>query len=465
MSFHNNPRVVTDNLILSLDAIDNKSFPSKDLPVKGSNLVAWFDATDDATFSYGSGSNVARWDDKSGNEHHLYQDVVASSPVRSGSFNSQPIVVFDGTDDFLRTSSSIDLTNSSTIFVVARSYTSVSDAGVISINDSLASGITIHNGSLAYFYYGGGGQAVSISVTTSETNILTKVWDGETSGDRVAYKNGSKSTVNGVMSDTNASGPLRVGLQTSYLNGLIGEILIYDKNLSDEDINKVHTYLQNKWSIPSPGVTSDGTTWYNQLISTENAVLRDGPVFNSSYFSFDGSNDRVTMNPGVDLYSWKPSGGVNNYLTIETWVRTSETSGWIFSKPWNGSGGYNYRLKPAEYFVGTDTGTTVGFTSIADGNWKHVVMLIDPVNVTVYVNGLEHSSPTAHGLSSNDHANGNTQFAIALMTLYPYTSNPWAGDTTFSIAGDMASFKMYNRTLSESEVVQNYRSHKTRFGL
>lgn len=208
-----------------------------------------------------------------------------------------------------------------------------------------------------------------------------------------------------------------------------------------------------------------GTTWYDLSGNSADALLRDGPVFNSSYFSFDGLNDRATLDPSSDLYSWKPSGGVNNYLTIETWVRTNEEVGYIFSKPWNGSGNYNYRLTPTLYTLQTDTTKTTEFTSIADGNWKHVVLLIDPINVTVYVNGTEHSPPTAHNLSSNDPSSGNTVSSMALMTLYPYTSDPWAGNTTFSIAGDMASFKIYNRTLSELEVVQNYRSHKTRFGL
>ena len=446
MSFHNNPRVVTDNLIVSLDAVGNKSFPSKDLPVKGSNLVAWFDATDDATFSYGSGSNVARWDDKSGNEHHLYQDVVASSPVRSGSFNSQPIVVFDGTNDFLRTSSSIDLTSSSTMFVVVRSYTSVSDAGVISINDSLSSGITIHNGNLAYFYFGSGGQAVSISVATSETNILTKVWNGETSGDRVAYKNGTKSTVNGVMSDTNASGPLRVGLQSSYLNGLIGEILIYDKNLSDDDINKVHTYLQNKWTIPSPGVTSDGTTWYDLSGNGYNGTLTNSPTYNNSgYFDFDGSDDYVSTSfgSGRNVYS--------NPISFVAWVKSDTTTN---NKMWldHGSNGTNQRLYSG--LITADNAAAFGIQgspwslpSNADtSKWYHQAIVMDSGTARAYYDGI------AAGTKSY------TSYTLPGNTIV-------GGRSTYYWDGKIARFAIYNKALTAAEVLQNYNALKSRFGL
>jgi hypothetical protein len=50
------------------------------------------------------------------------------------------------------------------------------------------------------------------------------------------------------------------------------------------------------------------------------------------------------------------------------------------------------------------------------------------------------------------------------MTLYPYGEG-WGGNTGFSIAGDLASYKAYNRQLSATEVAQNYNATKGRFGL
>jgi hypothetical protein len=50
------------------------------------------------------------------------------------------------------------------------------------------------------------------------------------------------------------------------------------------------------------------------------------------------------------------------------------------------------------------------------------------------------------------------------MTLYPYGSE-WAGNTGFSVAGDLASLKMYGRALSASEIKQNFNSIRGRYGI
>ena len=59
------PKIVTDSLVMCLDASNNKSYPT-DLPVKN-GLVMWMDAADVTTFSYSSGTTVSQWRDKSGN--------------------------------------------------------------------------------------------------------------------------------------------------------------------------------------------------------------------------------------------------------------------------------------------------------------------------------------------------------------------------------------------------------------
>ena len=73
------PKIVTDSLVMCLDASNNKSYPT-DLPVKN-GLVMWLDAADDTTFSYSSGTVVSQWRDKSGLNNHVSQATVANQPM------------------------------------------------------------------------------------------------------------------------------------------------------------------------------------------------------------------------------------------------------------------------------------------------------------------------------------------------------------------------------------------------
>lgn len=63
----------------------------------GSDLIAWFKASDASTITL-NGSNVSRWDDKSPNANHLTQ----ASAVRQPLYNTGVSVEFDGIDDFLQ---------------------------------------------------------------------------------------------------------------------------------------------------------------------------------------------------------------------------------------------------------------------------------------------------------------------------------------------------------------------------
>ena len=82
------PKIVTDSLVMCLDASNNKSYPT-DLPVKN-GLVMWMDAADDTTFSYSSGTTVSQWRDKSGLNYHMVR--VSAGPTRNAFLNSRKVI-------------------------------------------------------------------------------------------------------------------------------------------------------------------------------------------------------------------------------------------------------------------------------------------------------------------------------------------------------------------------------------
>ena len=67
----------------------------------GSSLLAWYDAAEVGSFSFGTG--VSQWRDLSGNGLHLDQSIGANQPIRDATgLNGFPTVAFDGADDTLR---------------------------------------------------------------------------------------------------------------------------------------------------------------------------------------------------------------------------------------------------------------------------------------------------------------------------------------------------------------------------
>lgn len=211
-----------------------------------------------------------------------------------------------------------------------------------------------------------------------------------------------------------------------------------------------------------------GTTIFDLSGNGYNGTIYNGAVFsgtNSGIMSFDGTNDYVGFTSPSSRLSWTPSGAGLNSMTVEMWVKSSDGTGRIFSKPWNGNGEYNYWIDGAMFGLGAGSGAYYLYmTSFATGLWEHIVGVVTPTTVSAYKGGILNAGPSAHGLTSNIPPSGNSNTDLAVMTLYPYGDGSWSYPT-HAILGDMAIFRMYNRALSPDEILQNYNAAKSRFGL
>ena len=210
-----------------------------------------------------------------------------------------------------------------------------------------------------------------------------------------------------------------------------------------------------------------GTSWTDLSGNGNNGSLVNGVGYSSNNggsLVFDGSNDYISLASPSDRYAWTPSGNGNNYMTIDIWVKSTDGSGRFFSKPWNGSGWYNYGMGNGTFYLVTSTTITKNFSNISTGNWENATFVVNPTQFAVYRNGSINSSFSNHNLTSNlPGTGGNLNLPLALMTLYPY--GVWAGNTGYSMSGQLGIFKFYNRVLSPNEVQQNYNALKGRYGL
>lgn len=210
-----------------------------------------------------------------------------------------------------------------------------------------------------------------------------------------------------------------------------------------------------------------GTTWTDLSGNAGNGNLINGPTFDSGSLFFDGTNDRVHIASPSRKYAWAPVGTTGNkIMSFELWVKTTDNNnGLILAKPWNSSGVYNYLLSVNSF--GTRVGNTqhnLGFTSINDGNWKHIVAIANETQKAVYINGNLSAGFTNHNETSDTPASpGESTWSVVLMSLFPYGDT--VSRTEQAIVGNLSVFKIYNKQLSAAEIQQNFNATRGRYGI
>jgi hypothetical protein len=208
-----------------------------------------------------------------------------------------------------------------------------------------------------------------------------------------------------------------------------------------------------------------GTGWADLSGNNSISEFVGGPTFsniNSGTIYFDGGTSYCAIAPSNN-FAWTPSSiGLNN-MTIDLWLKSSDSTGYILSKPWNGNGEYNYYLYYNGFFINTgNQSNAFNFSTVTTGNWINLVILVSTTQWGAYINGVQNVALTNHGITNNTPTNGNAQLQLTLMTLYPYGGG---GNPGFSVQGNVGCLKIYNKVLSAAEVLQNYNATKSRFGL
>ena len=211
-----------------------------------------------------------------------------------------------------------------------------------------------------------------------------------------------------------------------------------------------------------------GTTWTDLSGRGNNGTLVNGVGYvgtNGGSLSFDGSNDYISIPSSNNKFSWTPSGSGNNNLSIEMWLKCGETDAYMLSKPWNGSGEYNYFIINGVFStrVGAQS-NSLSFSGFSTNTWEYFCFIFTPTQKAVYKNGILNAGFTNHGMTTNTTDFGDLSLPLSIMTLYPYGEG-WGGNTGFSTPGNVSSLKIYNRVLTAAEIQQNFNALRGRFGI
>lgn len=457
MALQYSPRIVTDNLVMCLDASQNKSFPSTDLPVK-SGLVMWMDAADDTTFSYSSGTTVSQWRDKSASGFHMTPK--SGGPTRSTTLNSRKVLTFTTSQTIGNNTINLS-TSANTVFVVSR-YTGTTNGRVLTCNLD-ASGnnwLLGHHGGTASDYYAEG-WVYDSGVLDTSWKIAMGDWSGATTDLANYYSNGTAIVTN---STAASQGPKYLGINY-YSNELstceAAEIIVFNRILSGKERKLIHTYLGQKWSI-----LNTDRNWHD-LVSTNDSPLGNGTTanmprfdyYNGGSLAFDGINDYVNINSGAVINGFNPdgSGAGRSRVTVNLWfkpssVNTANTNKMIFSD--NCSPEFSLHQYNNSVYAYSYAGVSA---TIEANKWYNACWVSDAgaassattTYITFYLNGElvgSTSAGTGNGLNDNEFNLGR---------------DACTAGTYFS--GSIGLVQLYSRDLTAAEVKQLYQAHRSRY--
>jgi len=239
-------------------------------PLSLPNLALWLDASDTSTITLDGSNNVSEWRDKSGNARHASQATTTQRPsyTSSNQINGVNAPRFDGTDDFLATSN-VTLGVMTIFAVVTARWTVAENAAFFGQNWTTNKSVG-RVGAPGYDYVSNDLRAVTNSFNSgiagpraigpqpgglvNGASMLVAARLG--TADTTIRANGTNvSRVARNDPTTAITLPLAIGRPGSayaaeYWNGMIAELVLFDRVVSDSELTAVETYLKAKWGTP-----------------------------------------------------------------------------------------------------------------------------------------------------------------------------------------------------------------------
>lgn len=230
-----------------------------------------------------------------------------------------------------------------------------------------------------------------------------------------------------------------------------------------------------------------GSTYSNDISKSSTLITYKNKVYNG------GTGDVVTIvsptydaNNGGSIYlsggTLTGTGGylpdnetitnLTDYLTLSVWFKKNVYDTYLqcfaskgFNTPSGGSQAYGISLINNSISFRLTTTTTTGLTDILTtfeiNVWNNIVATYDGSTMNLYLNGeLKSSSPKTGPIM-----NSIAPFNIGCQSnagYYPSNASVKTGDF---FKGYISNVNLYNRGLSDKEVLKNYNTLKSRFGL
>ena len=329
------------------------------------------------------------------------------------------------------------------------------------------------------FYTSGVNQVITTSsnYNSNAWNFVCGVYDGAYLS---IYLNGVLSNSAYYLQDVGSNSyPITVGAANDgyNVNANIGQAFIYGRALSAAEIQQLYHATKKKYLIEE-NIVTDGLTFnldsansslYSGVgntifnLSGTGATLVNGVQFsnlNSGSFVFDGTNDYIDVsNPNLLAFGTNP-------FTIDLWLYSTYV--------YPGSG-YNYGTILTSYTnYNSDFGTYFYLALFKNAaGFNNIVSFLDSTGnfmgvfgANINVNEWTNITFTRSGNNLVCYKNGVSVATQSIANNFSGTRNARIGGGVVSIntfQGSIPLMKIYNRTLTPTEIQQNYNATKNRF--
>ena len=400
--------------------------------------------------------------------------------INSSSFslNNGPYLVadykgnvrLDGVDDSISIANSTDYT-SFTISMWVKinsynaSYTYLFDcptAFFLRANSQLGAG---SNSSWLVCNHGGPDGSETGTVYTGSITHIAYSYDGSLYSGSF-YVNGIKTSGGPRPSNIKLAGNMVVGAGEAYTNMNVYSTQIYNRTLSSAEVENLYnadlpTYQSSSNLMVNQGLTlyldatnpncypGSGISIYDLSGYGNNGTLYNGVAYSSTYgggLVFDGVDDYIVIPGNGTINASRP--------TVELVMTTSTNGGNIIAQGQYGSNwGFGVGVKSTNIMARNNSGDAT--ISVNNSGLVHVVVVWDGSGNQYYKNGQYLGRTTAF-YSPNP---GGDVTIGGVRAQSPSQNLQEFANSTVNIV------RIYNRALSPTEILQNFNSIKTQFGL
>ena len=276
------------------------------------NLVAWYDADDantlfaDTSKTTKATSIISCWADKSGNGLDLLQPNAGTNPTINGSIGFRQGVLFDTGTHLNATATNTQIYD---VFIIWKFNNSLGLGTFEDPNVTFQSLFSDGTNS------GSASNGVIARADANALDFLNNSWLDTTYNNAVTTDTLvglptflSAGLINARSSaETHTSNGLSVsslkGLQSHGIDATIGEIVVYDSKLSDDERQKIEGYLMHRWGLQSlldsthPHKNVPPITYDFQDADGDNVINRDDAFVNDATQWADRDGDGCGDNP------------------------------------------------------------------------------------------------------------------------------------------------------------------------
>ena len=219
-------------------------------------------------------------------------------------------------------------------------------------------------------------------------------------------------------------------------------------------------YLDAGKTSSYPGT---GTTWYDISGNVKNGTLTNGPTYSSANggsIVFDGSTNYVLL--PTNIYTQN-----NTSFSFSMWFKSTQSNGGTIlgqqdtPNPLSATGYVpaiylksDGKIRVEGFWTGSISNSITSTGSCNNNNWYQITYTYGSGTGSLYINGV-----------LNGTISGLTQTSYTSTYYYIIGGGYAAGRSlgTYLFNGNISQFNFYNRSLSLSEVLQNYNAFKGRY--